>query len=462
MGKFSSNPIATGLKPRSVPLLLLSSALLSATLLSSTAAAQEQNWTRFLGANGRASVTSVDVPLEWDANTNIQWKTAIPGPGSSSPVVVQDQVFLTCYTGYGVEPVEDPKASDTKAGNIEALTRHLLCLNRHTGEIVWRKSIDNSSVKNEDPYKGYITYHGYATNTPLTDGKWVYAFFGKAGLVAFDLQGNEKWRRTFEGEPNQMRWGSAASPIFYQDQLIINAIDEYGKILSLNKTNGEINWEFDAQSRMAYSTPGLITTAEGKTELVLAVPQKVYGLDPNTGEQKWFASTTLENEVNASIIVEDDIAYIYGGYQAVGSLAVRAGGSGDVTDSHVLWTSRDTSYVSTPVMKDEHLYWINKSGIAYCVDAATGEQKYKARVPALTGGRGVKMFASMVLVGDNILSVSRTAGTTVWKANPEEFQLVGQNRIEGDDSPFNGTPAIDGGQLFLRSNRFLYCISDGK
>ena len=424
-----------------------------------TIVVEGNDWTRFLGTGGRATVERVNVPLEWNAKTNIQWKTALPGPGSSSPIVVGDRVFLTCYTGYGVKPVVDIKKSDKTAGDINKLTRHLLCIDRKSGDIVWRKSIDNKSVKNEDPFKGYITYHGYATNTPISDGKWVFAFFGKAGLIAFDLEGNEKWRRTFEGKPNKMRWGSAASPIFHGNNLIVNAIDECGKILSIDKTSGDIKWEFDAETRMAYSTPALIV-ANKKTELIVAAPNRVYGVDPETGKKNWFAKTTLDNEVNASIIVDGETAYIYGGYQGVGSLAVRAGGSGDVTDSHVLWTSRDTSYVSTPILKDNHLYWINKSGIAFCVDAKSGKQKYRKRVPGFSSARGVKMFASMVLLGDNIVSVSRKNGTTIWKANKNEFELVRQNVIESDESSFNGTPTIVNNQLFLRSNKYLYCISE--
>jgi outer membrane protein assembly factor BamB len=421
--------------------------------------ATADDWPRFLGANGDATGVDADVPTKWSASTNVKWKAAIPGPGGSSPIVLGDRVYLTCYTGYGVNKVVDRKTSDKRAGNIKDLTRHLICFDRSTGDIVWKKPVDNKGVKNEDPYKSFITYHGYATNTPITDGKSIFAFFGKAGVVAFDLEGNERWRRTFEGTPNKERWGSASSPIFYGDQLIVNAIDECGKILSINKSDGKIKWEFDAGSRMAYSTPNLVKTKDGTTELVVAVPEKVYGIDPDTGKQKWHANTTLINEVNASIMVEGDIAFIYGGYQGVGSLAVRAGGKGDVSKSHVLWSSRDTSYVSTPVVKEKHIYWIDKLGIAYCVNAETGARIYRQRVPGVSAGTGVKFFASNLLVGDRIVSVSRTSGTFIWSANPNKFELVSQNVIEGDDSPFNGTPAISDNQLFLRSNKFLYCIS---
>lgn len=426
-------------------------------LLATDASADD--WTRFLGTNGDSTDNHANVPVTWSESANLKWKTAIPGPGASSPIVLGDRLFLTCYTGYGVKKPVDRKTADQTAGNIEDLTRHLICIDRSTGEICWQKPVSNHEVKNEDPYKSYLTYHGYATNTPVTDGKLIFAFFGKAGVIAFDLEGTERWRRSFEGEPNKERWGSASSPLLYGDQLIVNAIDECGKILSINKSDGEVKWEFDAESRMAYSTPNLVKSSEGTTELVVAIPEKVYGIDPENGKQKWHAKTNLMNEVNASIMVQGDVAYIYGGYQGVGSLAVRAGGKGDVTDSHVLWSSRDTSYVSTPVFKDKHIYWIDENGIAYCVNAETGSRIYRERVPGLQSGKGIKLFASMVLIGDRIFTVSRNAGTFVWSADQDKFSLIGRNVIDGDESDFNGTPAISGDQIFLRSNRFLYCIS---
>ncbi len=239
--------------------------------------------------------------------------------------------------------------------------------------------------------------------------------------------------------------------------MIVNAIEECGKVFALNKSDGSIAWEFDTKSTLAYSTPNLVKTADGNFELVVAVPKKIIGLDAKTGKEKWFAKTTLLNEVNAAVMVSGDIVYVYGGYRGVGSLAVRAGGKGDVTQSHVLWTSRDTSYCATPVLNGKHIYWINERGIAYCVEAETGKRVYQTRVRGVRGGRGIKFFGSMVTDGKNIFAVSRRSGTFVFPTKPE-FELVSQNVIEGDESEFNGTPAISGNQLFIRSNKFLYCI----
>ena len=288
----------------------------------------------------------------------------------------------------------------------------------------------------------------------------MFVYFGKPGLFAFDMDGNQLWQRTVESKTNKTRWGSAASPIFHNENLILNAVEENGRIYSINKKDGSINWEFDTRSTLVYSTPNLLKTADGELELVVPVPEKVYGIDPDTGKEKWFVTTTLKNEMNGAVIVEDDIAYMYGGFRGVGSLAVRGGGRGDVTDSHVLWSSKDTSYIATPILKDKHLYWLDKSGIAYCVNAETGKQIVKRRTPGVRGGRGVKFFASMVLSGDHIYAQSRRSGTFILKATPD-FPLIAQNQFADDDSEFNGTPAISNNQLFLRSNKFLYCIDAG-
>lgn len=403
---------------------------------------------RFLGENGAAS-SQANIPTTWDAKQNIQWKTKLPGPGASSPIVYGDRVYLTCYSGYG----------DGSQGKLGDLTRHLLCIDRSNGNVVWQKSIDNQHVQDEDPYVSYIMQHGYATNTPVTDGKSIFAFFGKAGVIAYDLDGNERWRCPIEHRINKTRWGSGASPILFGEHLIVNAVEECGKIFSINKSSGKIRWEFDTKSQLAYSTPNLVVkTQDGLTELVVGVPEKVIGLDPATGKQKWFANTTLLNEVNGAVMVDGDIIFLFGGYQGVGSLALRAGGQGDVTKTHVLWTQRDTSYVATPVLKDKHIYWVNKSGIAHCVETETGKRVYRQRLNGIEGGRGIKFFSSMVATDKHLFAVSRRSGTFVLAASPT-FELVGHNKIAGDDSEFNGTPAISNDQMFLRSNQYLYCIS---
>ncbi|MEP3477734.1 MAG: PQQ-binding-like beta-propeller repeat protein [Fuerstiella sp.] len=416
-------------------------------LMATTARCED--WPRFLGSQGDATTSSSTIPTEWSSSKNLKWRTALPGPGASSPIVVGNRIFLTYYTGYG----------DGSKGAIGDLVRHLICVDRKTGQIQWTKSVTTDPDADEDPYKSYITQHGYATNTPISDGKSVFVHFGKPGLFAFDLEGNQLWHRKVESQTNQTRWGSAASPIFHNGNLIVNAVEENGCVYSIDPEDGRIQWEFDTKSTLIYATLNLLETKSGEMELIVPAPEKVFGIDPNTGKQKWFVTTTLLNEMNGSVIVEDDVAYLYGGFRGVGSLAVRGGGSGNVTESNVLWSSKDTSYIATPVMKDHHLFWLNQSGTAYAVNAESGERTQRRRTPGVRGGRGVKFFASMIRSGDHVYAVSRRSGTFVLKATPD-FPLVVQNTFEDDNSEFNGTPAVSDNQLYMRSNKFLYCIGE--
>ena len=276
-----------------------------------------EDWPRFLGSKGDATTSGSTLPTKWSSTSNLKWRTALPGPGASSPIVVGDRIFLTCYSGYG----------DGSKGSIGDLVRHLICVDRKSGKIEWTKPFKNPPGTNEDPYKSYITQHGYATNTPISDGKSLFVYFGKTGLFAFDFDGNQLWHHKVESKVNKTRWGSAASLIFYKDNLILNAVEENGHVYSVARKDGSVNWEFNTKSALVYATPNLLQTQDGEMELIIPVPLKVYGVNPDTGKEKWFVTTTLQNEMNGSVMVKDDIAYMYGGFRGVGSLAVRGGGS---------------------------------------------------------------------------------------------------------------------------------------
>ena len=155
-------------------------------------------------------------------------------------------------------------------------------------------------------------------------------------------------------------------------------------------------------------------------------------------------------------MVDDGISYVFGGFRSAGSVAVRLGGSGDVTRSHVVWTSRTSSYVATPLLHAGHLYWIDDRGQAFCTKAATGEQVYRERVPGIAAG-GRPVYASPVLSAGRLYVATRWDGVIVLPAQPR-FEVVAHNRFAADDSDTSGTPAVADGCLFLRSGRFLYCV----
>ena len=432
-----------------LPLLLIASAALITA--ESCFSADSPFWPRFLGPDGSAAApadTPTDaIPLNWSATENLQWKAQVPGPGSSSPIVWKDRIFLTCWTGYGT-----PDAR----GDVSKLTRHLLCYGLADGRLLWQADVPAELP--EDPFEGFLTEHGYATHTPVTDGRNIYVFFGKSGALAFDWNGKKLWQTPLGQSSSAKRWGSAASPILYEDKLIINASDESRSVVALDTASGSILWKAEGDRLdSAYGTPTLVTRG-GQTDLILALPQEVWGLNPDTGKLRWFAEHRLPGNVSPSVILGADRIFIFGGYPATGTVAYKLGGRGDITSSHEVWRTNTSSYVPTPLLYQDHLYVINDQGFATCIDARTGKDAYRERaIQDGPRGRGKPFYASPIRIGDRIYCVSRKSGTFVLAARPQ-FELLARNIIADDDSQFNATPAVAGSTLLLRSERYLYAI----
>ena len=430
---------------------LLALALVSVSLH----AASSTDWPRFLGPTGAAVVAESKAPLKWSDSENVLWKAEMPGPGSSSPIVLGDKVFVTCWTGYG----DKEGANDSSK-----LTRHLICLSRADGKVLWDSAVP--STVEEDPWQGFITEHGYATHTPVTDGERVYVFFGKSGALAFDLDGKKLWQTSCGTGSGRMRWGSGASPILVGDLLIVNASDESQAIVGLDKKTGEVKWRAEGEFGMAYGTPN-VWQHEGETDVVVAVPQELWGINPATGKLRWYATHGLSGNVSPSLVPGGDTVYVFGGYPSTRSTAIKLGGKGDITANAIQWESGTSSYVPTPILKDGHLYVVNDQGFATCIDAKTGADVYRERViqgssggGATGGGRrggGKPFYASPVLIGDKLVCVSRKNGTFILAAKPK-FEVVSTNVLSLDGSQFNATPAVSGDLLLLRSDKAVYCI----
>ena len=411
------------------------------------------DWTRFRGANGSGIATDSTAPSAWSETHGVKWKTPLPGPGASSPIVRGDRVFVTCYSGYG-----DSVGGSTSPENLK---RHLVCISRTDGRILWSQAVP--AVLPEDSYNGMMAEHGYASNTPAIDDERVYAFFGKTGVVAFDFAGKQLWQVSVGQDSSNRRWGSGSSLVLYKDLVIVTASEESRSIRALDKRTGKEMWKAAADTlELTYGTPTLVESAGGQAELVIAVPGEVWSLNPDTGKLRWYATTALTGNVGPSVVAAEGIIYATGGFPGTGSVAVRAGGKGDVTQSHIVWSSQHGSYIPSPVVYRGRLHFVNDQGFAVCVDAQTGNLVYKERLSGVSsgsgGGFGSKPFyASAVLANGNLYAVSRRNGTFVIAATPE-FKLVAQNKLPSDGSDFNATPALSGHQIFLRSNRFLYCI----
>ncbi len=402
-------------------------------------------WNRFRGPNGSGVIAGAKIPWTWSDQENLLWKAPLPGAGSSSPVLTDDLVFVTSYT-----------RPDMTARKVDELTLHVHCFARDTGKSAWSREFE--AVLPEADYSGMgLPEHGYATHTPVTDGRHLFVFFGKSGVRCLDLAGNQVWHTSVGDGLNARGWGSCASPILYADTVIVNAAEESGAVVALDKKTGTEVWRAEG-SRLgsAFSTPTLVRVGR-RVELIVAVVGEVWGLNPQTGKLLWFAKTPIGNNVSPAVFADGKRVFVYGGYGDRGSICVEAGGAGDVTDSKVIWTSRLTSYVSTPVLVDGRLRWMDQSGKYFCQDAATGELISKARMPREVFGQSTRpAYASMIAVDNRVLIQTRTAGVFVLDST-DALSVLHHNQF-GDRTISNATPAVGDGQLFLRSDAFLYCV----
>ena len=423
-------------------------ALNLSVLLFCIGSLEVEDWTRFRGPNG-SGVSSSSAPIEWADETNMKWATELPGPGSSCPIVLNDKVYLTCYTGYGTDR--------RNPGNPGDLKRHLLCFDRASGKEVWRSTVD--SENDEDPYKGFICDHGYASSTPVTDGKHLYVHFGKTGLFAFDMNGKQVWKKNVGTKSDPAKWGNGSSCVIYKDLVIINAGNTDNSIIAFNKSDGAEVWRVrDEKFTFTWSTP-IVVKVDDHDELILNMPGKILGYDPATGKELWWAKSPIERTVCGSCVYKDGVVYAMGGREGR-AVAVKVGGKGDVSESHTVWSNNLRSGINTPIIANGNLYWI-AAGQLLCADCETGEYHYRERVPSKNSGqrRGPSGdYASPVAIGDKILMVSRSGLTHVIEAT-DELKKVGENSIADDGSRFNATPAISDGQIFIRSENKLYCIS---
>jgi outer membrane protein assembly factor BamB len=400
------------------------------------------DWSQFRGPGGLGTSAEKGLPAEWSSQKNIVWKTLLPGPGTSSPVTVGNRIFLMCYSGYALDEAKDP-------GKMDDLRRHVLCVDKGSGKILWTKEF--KPVLPEHKYVGEGAYHGYSSSTPVTDGERLYVFFGKSGVFCFDLDGKELWHATVGKGING--WGSAASPLLHKELLIVNASVESGALAAFDKMTGKQVWRTPGISS-AWNTPVLVTAPSKELELLISVQDRLLGLNPDTGKELWRAEG-VHRYVCPSVVSRDSIVYAIGGGHT--SLAVRAGGRGDVTKTHVIWRMSKGSNVSSPVYHDGHVYWASDNGgIVHCQEATTGKFVYSERLAPVSG----LIYASPVLADGKLYFVSQHNGVYVVAARPK-FELLAHNVLEDDKSRANASIAVSNGQLLLRTDRYLYCISNG-
>jgi outer membrane protein assembly factor BamB len=411
------------------PRRLFATVTLLGYLLVAPCLIQAEDWSGFRGPRSLGVSSDEKVPVEWGDEKNLKWKLELPGKGFSSPIVVGKQVLVTCYSGTS-----------------DSVKRHLVSVDRQTGTINWVTSVDSKGPESRGASFG--TSHGYASHTPVSDGKHIYVLFGKAGVIAFDMQGKEIWKKSV-GTGAAM-FGSAASPILYKDHVIVPAASESQSIVALKKSDGEQAWSTKAGSLgRSYATPVVATNEAGVDELLVSVVSEVWSLNPGTGKLNWYSVNRVDTNACPALVQNGSTVYVIGGRSPGGRAAIKLDGKKDASELKSLWSTTGGSYVSSPVFYKDHLYWFTERGMGICVDAKTGKEVTRKRV-------GGEFYASALVIKDKIYAVSRFDGTYVFSATPELTQLA-HNKL-ADQSDFSGSPAVSDGQFIMRSDKYLYCI----
>lgn len=402
---------------------------LSLTLCESVSA---ENWTRFRGPNGQSVSREKNLPVHWSADENIVWKTSIPGNGWSSPIVYDDRVFLTTTTEDGV-------------------SCHVICVNRKDGGIAW-----NTEVHRQVPGAKRLQ-NSYATPTPVTDGKLVYAVFYDGTVVAVDFSGKRVWKNS------QIKFfslhGLGASPILAHGQLIMpfdgSSREEStigfkvpwkdAVVLSLDTATGEVRWKGKrGESRVGHVTPILVD--EG-AQLISAGGDRVQGHDARTGERIWSIYSQGEG-VTPSPVVGDGLLFTSSGFEAPTIRAIRLGGEGDVTETHIAWEQKKgVPALASPLYVRPYLYTITRDNILHCIEAATGEIVWVQRL------EGVH-WASPILADGRIYILSEDGLTLVLRPG-SKYDEIARNRL--DETCF-ASMAVSQGHFYIRSAKHLYSI----
>lgn len=404
-------------------------------LLLMTSTTHADNWPAWRGPKGDGVCVERNLPLTWSATQNVRWKVALPEAGNSTPIIWEERVFLTQSLDGGKR-------------------RAVIAFDRKDGKKLWQREVHcefvETSHKQNPP----------CSASPVTDGHAVYAHFASAGVIAHDLDGKQLWHRDLG--PVKSRWGNGSSPILYKDLVIVFHGPGEPKtfLIALDKRTGKTIWQtdetaIDSPVFGSWSTP-IVVKVGGRDELVMPLPgDKVggdgafKGYDPNTGKELWMCKG-LGTEIYAmpTPSVAGDLIVGISGHNGP-LLAVRPGGTGDVTDTHRAWrvAGKNPQRVGSAVFHDGRLFLADAPGFVECLDTKTGEPIWKERVDG-------NLWGSM-LSADGKLYVTSLEGETFVLAAGGKFELLARNKI---GEPIYAAPAVSNGEIFLRSYQHLYCI----
>lgn len=407
------------------------------------------NWPQWRGPRGQGVSEEKNLPLEWSPTKNIKWKAAIPGRGHSSPIVWGNRIFVTTAVEGAVIPGavaakhvinnQVVKFPDT-VGADRSHALKLICVDAETGKIVWERTVYEGRV-----YDDRQKANSYASSTPATDGRYVYAFFGAEGLYCYDFEGNQIWKASLGGVA-KMGYGEGTSPVIFENLVILQVDTEMGEASYIAAfANGKQIWKTPRKNRASWSTPVIVRGSQ-RNELIASGAESVTSYDPATGKELWQTEGLISHAIPTSL-VGDDMVFVYAGSHDKRGYAVRPGEN----TKRILWRhDKGTAYVSSGVLYDGTIYLTTDSGTMTALDAKTGQLKYEgARVPVPS-----TFFASPVAF-DGLILITSQDGESFLITAGSKHEIVATNSV---GEPVYASPAISGGRIFIRGERNLYCI----
>ncbi len=412
----------------------------------------ENNWPQWRGPDANGVALKGNPPVEWSETKNVKWKIEIPGKGHNTPIVWGDQLFIT--TAVEEDPSNTPSTEPPKTGmNANKTDKvhkfEVLCIDRNNGKMIWEKTVDE-----EVPQEATHELGSWASNSSVTDGKNLYAFFGSRGLYCLDFNGNVKWGRKFGQMKIAGNFGEGASPTIYKDRIIM-IWDHQGQsfIAAIDKNTGKDIWKVDRDEGTSWATP-LVVEVNGKLQVVTAATKFVRSYDFETGELIWQCSGLTGNVIPCPVTA-DGIVYVMSGFRGFALRAIdMAKAKGDITDKDaVLWKyDQDTPYTPSPMLSNGKLYFLKaNNGSLTCLDASDGKVNYAIQKLEGTGN----IYSSPTGVADRFYIVGENGLTYVLKQGPQ-FEVIAKNKL---DDGFHASPVIVGDDLYLRGFKHLYCIS---
>ncbi len=400
-----------------------------ATIALAAQTALADDWTGWRGSERNAVSRESDVPLRWSATEGIRWRTAVPGAGISSPIIHGDRVFLSSSGGQRQQDLE------------------LICLSTSDGNERWRCRFWGTA-----PTRHHATKSSMASPTPVTDGERVFVFYGTGDLFAVDVDGGLLWHRSLASEYGSFenRFAASSSPVLHGDQVILQCdhfADSY--LIAVDRRTGATRWKVERpETWLSWSSPGIVPVPRSdRHELIVAAAKKLDAFDPLSGKKLW-TLRGMRRECIPTPVFGNGLIYAVSGPSGP-TLAIRPGGRGDVTDSHVVWrNTRGSPYVPSAILVDDLYYLVDDKGIATCLDAKTGERVWQKR---LSG----KYTASPVSAAGRVYFTDEDGTTIVIRAGVRGYEELARNEL---GQPVYASAAIAGGVIYVRTSTRLWAI----